>query len=128
MIFVAGHFGEWIQGLSGAAVGVVLVTLACSALGVRAQRIGAGGFALDQEPAILAAGVARRFLDALGRSVADPTPTRAQAPDALGYARAHTGPARALISAPGAAPQGASAALRLAGFAGVLRFRTGGGA
>jgi uncharacterized protein involved in propanediol utilization len=47
---------------------------------------------------------------------------------ALGYARAHTGPARALIFAPGKVPGGAGAALQEAGLRDVLRFRTGGAA
>jgi len=44
---------------------------------------------------------------------------------ALGWARAHTGSARALIFRPGAIPRGAEAALRDAGFAHVFRFSTG---
>jgi hypothetical protein len=47
---------------------------------------------------------------------------------ALGYARAHTGPARALIFAPGKVPNGAGAALKEAGLRDVLHFRTGGAA
>lgn len=56
----------------------------------------------------------------------DPTPALARALGALGHARAHTGSARALIFAPGTAPPAAEAQLRAAGYAGVLRFRTGG--
>ena len=56
----------------------------------------------------------------------DPTPALAARLGALGHARAHTGPARALIFPPGAVPPGAEAALAAAGFAHVLRFRTGG--
>lgn len=55
----------------------------------------------------------------------DPTPALAARLGALGHARAHTGPARALIFPPGEAPAGAEAALRGAGYACVLRFRTG---
>ncbi|MBM3611356.1 MAG: propanediol utilization protein [Alphaproteobacteria bacterium] len=58
--------------------------------------------------------------------VGDLTPALAWDLGALGWARAHTGPARALIFAPGAAPAGAEAALMRAGFAHVLRFETGG--
>ncbi len=55
----------------------------------------------------------------------DPTPALAARLGALGHARAHTGPARALIFPPGEAPAGAEAALQAAGYACVLRFRTG---
>lgn len=47
---------------------------------------------------------------------------------ALGWVAAHTGSAQGLIFAPGTVPDGAGAALRAAGFAGVLRFRAGVGA
>ena len=57
---------------------------------------------------------------------ADPTVQLVRSLGALGMARAHTGPARALIFAPGGAPAGAEAALRQAGYTDVLRFRTGG--
>jgi hypothetical protein len=56
----------------------------------------------------------------------DPTAALAARIGALGWARAHTGSARALIFAPGAAPPGAEAALLGAGYAHVLRFATGG--
>ena len=46
---------------------------------------------------------------------------------ALGYTRAHTGTARALIFAPGKAPDGAAAALGEAGLTGVLSCATGTG-
>ncbi len=58
----------------------------------------------------------------------DPTPALAARHGALGWARAHTGSARALIYPPGGAPEGAEAALRAAGYTHVLRFTTGGGA
>lgn len=60
------------------------------------------------------------------RGPADPMADLARDLGALGVARAHTGAARALIFAPGKAPDGAEAALREAGLTGVLRFRTGG--
>jgi len=56
-------------------------------------------------------------------------PTRLLAADlgALGHARAHTGSARALIFAPGTAPDGAEQALAQSGLAAPLQFVTGGG-
>lgn len=55
----------------------------------------------------------------------DPTPALAARLGALGWARAHTGPARALIFAPGQVPSTAEATLRTAGYTHVLRFETG---
>lgn len=55
----------------------------------------------------------------------DPTPAFAARLGALGWARAHTGSARALIYPPGGVPDGAEAALRAAGYTHVLRFETG---
>jgi hypothetical protein len=55
----------------------------------------------------------------------DPTAALAARLGALGHARAHTGSARALIFPPGEAPARAEAALRAAGYSGILRFRTG---
>ena len=56
----------------------------------------------------------------------DPTAALAARLGALGWARAHTGPARALIYPPGGVPAGGEAALTAAGFSHVLRFTTGG--
>lgn len=56
----------------------------------------------------------------------EPTADLARRLGALGFARAHTGSARALIFAPGAVPDGAEPVLAAAGYAGCLRFRTGG--
>jgi hypothetical protein len=56
----------------------------------------------------------------------DPTPALAARLGALGWARAHTGPARVLIFPPGRAPAGAEEALEAAGFTHVLRFASGG--
>jgi hypothetical protein len=55
----------------------------------------------------------------------DPTPALAARLGALGWARAHTGSARALIYPPGGIPDGTEAALRAAGYTHVLRFTTG---
>lgn len=55
----------------------------------------------------------------------DPTPGLSRRLGALGWLRAHTGAARGLIFAPGAAPGRAEAALTEAGLTGALRFRGG---
>ncbi|MBY6163564.1 propanediol utilization protein [Mameliella alba] len=73
----------------------------------------------------LASESARRCT-ALRGPAGDPTERLAVELGALGFARAHTGPARALIYAPGTVPDGAETRLRRAGFGNVLRFRTGG--
>ncbi len=57
--------------------------------------------------------------------VADPMPEIARDLGALGYARAHTGSARALIFAPGTAPAHSETVLECAGLHGTLRFLTG---
>lgn len=64
---------------------------------------------------------------ALRGPAGDPTPALAARLGALGWARAHTGSARALIFAPGRVPSGAQAALSAAGYAGAFCFLTGGG-
>ncbi|MDG3039749.1 propanediol utilization protein [Roseicyclus marinus] len=56
----------------------------------------------------------------------DPTEGLAQRLGALGWARAHTGSARALIFAPGTLPETAGAAMRAAGYDHVMHFETGG--
>jgi hypothetical protein len=56
----------------------------------------------------------------------DPTPALAERLGALGWARAHTGSARAFLYRPGAIPDGAEEALRAAGYTHVLRFTAGG--
>lgn len=58
--------------------------------------------------------------------VDDPTPALAADLCALGWARAHTGPARALIFAPGDAPAEGETRMRDNGYTHVLRFSTGG--
>ncbi len=57
---------------------------------------------------------------------ADPTAALAARFGALGWARAHTGAARALIFPPGAVPPDAEAEMQRAGYSHVLQFRTGG--
>lgn len=56
----------------------------------------------------------------------DPTAALAHQTGALGWITAHTGAARGLIFAPGAAPTDTEARCRAAGLRGVLRFRAGG--
>ena len=69
------------------------------------------------------ASVSAASCSALRGPADEPTPDLARALGALGWARAHTGSARALIFAPGAAPKRAEAALAEAGMTGILRFR-----
>ncbi|MCX7643665.1 MAG: propanediol utilization protein [Rhodobacteraceae bacterium] len=68
--FVAGHFGEWFQGRAGPQGGIVLVTLHCRNVGVRAERQGEGPLALEQRPALLGIDRAAGFLAAAGLPVA----------------------------------------------------------
>lgn len=76
---------------------------------------------LRVQAALAAQSAARRWGEA-------PAAVLARELGALGWVAAHTGSAQGLIFAPGTVPAGAGAALRAAGFAGVLRFRAGGGA
>jgi hypothetical protein len=55
----------------------------------------------------------------------EPTPALAARLGAAGWARAHTGTARALIFPPDKVPEGAEEAMRAAGYTDVLRFATG---
>ena len=75
----------------------------------------------------LASVSARRTTARRGPS-GDPTASLAADLGALGWARAHTGSARALIYAPGTVPAGTKAALAETGLTGTLRFVTGGAA
>lgn len=75
--------------------------------------------------AALASQSAQRCTEARGPTH-DPMAALCRDLGALGHARAHTGPARALIFAPGCVPPDAGAALRAAGLSGVLGFSTGG--
>lgn len=63
---VSGHFGEWLQGRLGAGGPVVLVTVACPALAVRATRLGGGPLSLLQGRCVLDPDLARALLDRLG--------------------------------------------------------------
>lgn len=73
----------------------------------------------------LSARSARRTTGRRG-PVGDPVEQVAHDLGALGFARAHTGSARAVIFAPGAVPRQAGAVASEAGLTGVIRFRTGG--
>ena len=64
MVFVSGHFGEWIQGLVGGTLG--LVTLGCRPLGVRATWQDAPGLSLDDPAGLIGAARAKGRLEALG--------------------------------------------------------------
>ncbi len=75
----------------------------------------------------LASRSAQRHLSRLGTQ-SDPTLSLAADLGALGHVIAHTGAARGLIFAPGAAPPCARDALQAAGLRGVVQFLAGGGA
>jgi len=77
--------------------------------------------------AALASAAARRT-QALRGPRNDPTEALARDTGALGFLRAHTGPARGLLFAPGNAPSAAPDLLREAGFDRVLSFAIGGAA
>jgi uncharacterized protein involved in propanediol utilization len=66
-IRVAGHFGEWMQGLLGPGGPVALVTLRCTALGVTARRDPAPEFSIIQpDPPVLSMAQAQLMLARLG--------------------------------------------------------------
>lgn len=65
MVWVAGHFGEWIQGCLGDSV--VLVTLSCPPKGAAASWQHAPHLALDDPAGVLGPARAAAFLAALGR-------------------------------------------------------------
>ncbi|WP_417209823.1 propanediol utilization protein [Antarctobacter sp.] len=66
MRFVAGHFGEWLQGCLGPGGPVVLVTLVCPVRGVRVTRIGDGPLHLAGAPALINQAQAARLLSEIG--------------------------------------------------------------
>ena len=63
---VAGHFGEWLQGLAAPGGPVALVTLPCPTLCLTATARPARGLLLHDPARILPPGRARAFLRALG--------------------------------------------------------------
>ncbi|SFD63973.1 propanediol utilization protein [Roseivivax sediminis] len=63
---IAGHFGEWLQGRSAEGP-LALVTVACDALAVTAERLSDGPLSLDQVPQFLTDPQAARMLEALGK-------------------------------------------------------------
>jgi hypothetical protein len=77
------------------------------------------------EHALLASQSAARCL-ALRGPVPDPTAALARKLGALGWVAAHTGGARGLIFAPGAAPTQTAAQLRAAGYSNIVAFQGGG--
>lgn len=66
MVFVAEHFGEWLQGTVGPDRRVALVTLACPVAGVQAEVTGSGALAIEQNADLVDDARCRRFLSALG--------------------------------------------------------------
>ncbi|SMX36923.1 hypothetical protein [Maliponia aquimaris] len=66
MVFVAGHFGEWLQGRLGPDGPLVLVTLACAVRGVHAERLGDGPLRIEGTPPPVSVDQARLCLEALG--------------------------------------------------------------
>lgn len=67
MIFVPGHFGEWLQGRLGRDGALVLVTLMCPAQGVSARYLGEGPLQIEGRPTVLSPEAAALCLDAIGR-------------------------------------------------------------
>lgn len=66
MVFVAGHFGEWLQGRLGPEGPLALVTLACAARGVHAERLGDGPLQIEGTPPVISDARARLLFEALG--------------------------------------------------------------
>ncbi len=66
MTFVAGHFGEWLQGLVGIDGPLVLVTLASPDTGVTARTVPDNALNITQDPPIIDTDRCRRFLSVLG--------------------------------------------------------------
>ena len=66
MTFVAGHFGEWLQGLVGREPQLALVTQACPVAGARARITAADAFELAQFQPVLDPERCSRFLTSLG--------------------------------------------------------------
>lgn len=66
MVFVAGHFGEWLQGRLGPKGPLVLVTLACAVRGVHAERLGDGPLCIEGALPPVSVDQARLCLEALG--------------------------------------------------------------
>lgn len=66
MVFVAGHFGEWLQGCVGHPGEVALVTLACPVRGVTAAWSGAPDLAVEDAAGLIGTARAARLLEGLG--------------------------------------------------------------
>jgi uncharacterized protein involved in propanediol utilization len=129
MVFVAGHFGEWLQGTVGADRRVALVTLACPVAGVQAEVAGTGALAIELNADRLDAARCQNFLSVLGVAARGHVRLRADLPPGGGTGMstaALVALARALIFVPGKAPAEAETNLAESGFTHVLRFGTGG--
>ncbi len=68
MVFVAGHFGEWLQGRLGPEGPLALITLCCACHGVTGRWSGTGPIQVNG--AVLDPAQARRFLETLGLPLA----------------------------------------------------------
>lgn len=78
---VTGHFGELLQGRIGPNGPLALVTLPCSALGVRAKLAEGQGFAIaDESTLILPQGRAHNLLTLLNLSLAGTVDVKAEMP------------------------------------------------
>lgn len=66
MVFVAGHFGEWLQGTVGAEGKIGLVTLSCPIAGVRAVQGGQDPLSIEQNDGLIDVARCRAFLADLG--------------------------------------------------------------
>lgn len=68
MVWVAGHFGEWVQGLNGSSMEVALITLACPAKGVNVSVTAAPTLQVSDASALMDRAMAAALLAALGQS------------------------------------------------------------
>lgn len=66
MVFVPGHFGEWLQGRWGPDKGVALVTLVCPTHGVRVTQAPSPALVLDDPAQVIGMARATQFLTLLG--------------------------------------------------------------
>lgn len=80
MTFVAGHFGEWLQGRLGPGGDVALVTLACPDFGVHASRLPAPELALHDPAGLVGLARAGCFLTDLGLDASHAIRLRADLP------------------------------------------------
>lgn len=69
MVFVAGHFGEWLQGRLGPEGPLALITLRCAGHGVTGAWAGDGDLRITGTPRMVDLAQAQRLLTALGLPV-----------------------------------------------------------